>query len=610
MPSQRPSTRVALLAATLALTSLTTPASSQQSAPTASKTTLAAADRAMRAGLAAASANNLDLARRSFAQAVQLAPHIAAAHAALGGILLAQQNFKAALHELQRAHALDPADTASTLNLAHVQSALNNHPNALPLFQQALTSPNAPTLTPDESLAYANTLLALDHPTEAESQLTEALTRTPDNAPLEVALGALLAQSNHPDQALPHFERAVTLDPAFPQAQYLLGVTRLILGQPEAATQPLQQAVTAAPTSFEAHLQLGRALSATHHDPEALAELHRAAQLRTPQTPPDATYALALALEASGDAPASIPLFSAATSSSSAEKDPTQQSAALINYALALVQTGNAKDALPLYARALALGPDSPTLREDYGVAFLQQSDLDQAILQFQAGLAFDQQNPHLHHDLGLAYKLKDDLTHAIAELQHAAQLDPTLPDPAYTLGVIYMQQARFPEAATQLRLVTTLQPANGEAWALLGSVLKDSDNTADAIDAFQHATALRPDQPSLHVQLAALLIRTGHPDQALAERKLAADLSRTAVARQRATFALRSGRTLLAEGKLPEAVVQLNAATDADPKLPEPHTLLAEALSRQGKLTEAALERRRAADLQASTPSSAPTTP
>ena len=216
-------------------------------------------------------------------------------------------------------------------------------------------------------------------------------------------------------------------------------------------------------------------------------------------------------------------------------------------------------------------------------------------------------QSAQLHYDLGLALKLKDDLNGAIAELTRAAGLDASLPDPAYTLGVIYMQQGRFAEAAAQLRMVTALQPANGEAWAMLGGVLKDANDSAGAIDAIHHAAALEPEQPSLHVQLAALLVRTGQPAQAAAERKLAADLSRAAVSKQRATFALKSGRALLAEGKLPEAIVQLKTAADADPQLAECHALLAEALSRQGKLAEAALERQRADALQATAASAAP---
>ena len=338
------------------------------------------------------------------------------------------------------------------------------------------------------------------------------------------------------EKALPHFARAAGLDSALPQVQYHLGVAALFLGHPEAAVGPLRLAVSATPASFEVHLQLGRALSAMHQDADALGELHRAAELRDEQAPAQAIYALALALEASGDSPGSLPLFAAATETTALG------SAALTNYALAKVQTGDALGALPLYAKALALGPDSPTLREDYGVAYLQKSDLDHAIEQFRAGLKQDPLSAQLHYDLGLAYKLKDDLAQAIPEIERAAELDASLPDPGYTLGIIFMQQGKYAESAAQLRKVTAQQPANGEAWAVLGGVLKDSDDTPGAVEALQHAVALEPMQPSLHVQLAALLVKTGHSDQAIAERKLAADLSRAAVSQQRATFALRSG--------------------------------------------------------------------
>jgi protein O-GlcNAc transferase len=565
---------------------------------------IAAVDAAMRTGIAAANANDLAAARNDFAHAVELAPEIEAAHAALGSVLLAQGELKAADAELLRAHQLDPGDASVTVNLGRVESLLGEANAAVPLFEQALAAPNPPSLSADETIAFAKSLSAVSRSAEAEVQLEETLRRTPDSAPLHDALGALLAQAGHTEQALAHFQQAGALEPSLPETQYLLGTALLSLGHAEEAIRPLRLAVAAMPNRFEAHLQYGRALSAAHRDKEALVELHRAAELRGPDAAVDATYALALAMDASGDAAASLPLFAAATGS---PVGSTLGNASLINYALALVQTGDASGAVRLYERALVLGPDSATLREDYGVAYLQQADLDHAIMQFRAGVAMAPQSAQLHYDLGLALKLKDDLNGAIGELTRAAGLDATLPDPAYTLGVIYMQQGRFAEAAAQLRMVTALQPANGEAWAMLGGVLKDSDDSAGAIDAIHHAAALEPEQPSLHVQLAALLVRTGQPAQAVAERKLAADLSRAAVSKQRATFALKSGRALLAEGKVPEAIVQLKTAADADPQLAECHALLAEALSRQGKLAEAALERQRADALQATAASATP---
>jgi predicted Zn-dependent protease len=97
--------------------------------------------------------------------------------------------------------------------------------------------------------------------------------------------------------------------------------------------------------------------------------------------------------------------------------------------------------------------------------------------------------------------------------------------------------------------------------------------------------------------------MEAGKRAEAAAERKIAADLSRAANNRQRAGFALKSGRVLLDQNKLPEAILQLNTAVQADPALVEPHLLLAEAYTRQGKADEAAAERKLAAALTARQP-------
>jgi tetratricopeptide (TPR) repeat protein len=545
---------------------------------------------AMASGIAAANSGNLDQARAAFERAVKLAPNVSATHAALGSVLLSQNQMTAALQELTRAHALDPGDVSIDLNLARAEVETGGFDGAVPLFRAALGSSPPPVLSEDESLAYAKALAGTSDLTSAENTLREALTNAPDSAQLNDALGTLLAQGGQFDEALPFFRHAVADDPTFARAQYHLGAALLARDQPQDALAPLEAAATSTPNSFDVELQLGLALSALHKDTEALSHLRRAAELRTSTTPPAPIYSLALALQASGDPKSALPLFEFALTDAS-----VANSSALINDALAHVQTGDATGALPLYNRALKAGPDSAILREDFGVAYLQQADLGHAIEQFKMGLALEPENAHLHYDLGLALKLKDDLPAAIPEFERSAQLDPMLPDPAYTLGVIYMQQGRFPEAAAQLQRATTLQPANGDAWALLGSVLKDSGDPKGATEALQRAIALQPNQPSLHVQLGALESQAGDKEAAAAERKIAADLSREANSRQRAGFALNSGRVLLQQNKLDDAILQLNTAAQADPTLVEPHSLLAEAYARQGKSADAALERQRA---------------
>jgi protein O-GlcNAc transferase len=558
----------------------------------ASTTNIAAARLAMTSGVAAANAGNLVEAKRQFERAVKLTPDVAEGHAALGSVLLALGEISNAAKELESAHKLASADPAIDLNLANAEVSLSRYADAIPLFHAAAASNLS--FTPQETIAFATAQSEMGDSAGAESTLRAALSAAADSAELHDAYGVMLAKRGAMEEAESEFRKATTMNPSLVQAQSHWGVALLALNRPQEAEVPLRNAALAEPQSFNSQLQLGRALSSLHRDTEALATLHKAAQLRNSGTSVDALYALALALQASGDAAGALPVFDAAIGVGA------PPSAWLVNAALARVQTGDAKGAIPLYARALAMGPDSATLREDYGVAFLQQSDLDHAIEQFQQGLALDPNYPPLHYDLGLALKLKDDLNSAVAEFQRAAELEPDLPDPAYTLGVIYMQQGRFAEAAAQLKHVTKLQPNNGDAWALLGSVLKDAGDAAGATDALKRAIALQPDQPSLHIQLATLELQAGDKEAAAADRKIAADLSRAAVSRQRAIFALKSGRSLLAEGKLDEAVVQLLVATQADPTLAEPHRLLADAYSRQGKLADAALERKNADSIDA----------
>ena len=98
---------------------------------------------------------------------------------------------------------------------------------------------------------------------------------------------------------------------------------------------------------------------------------------------------------------------------------------------------------------------------------------------------------------------------------------------------------------------------------------------------------------------LASVLSQQGKTAEAAAERKLAADLSRLAVSRQRATFALDNGNLLLKRGQIAEAVAQFQTAISADPAFAPPHRALADALTRQGKAAEAALERQKAEGLE-----------
>ena len=78
-------------------------------------------------------------------------------------------------------------------------------------------------------------------------------------------------------------------------------------------------------------------------------------------------------------------------------------------------------------------------------------------------------------------------------------------------------------------------------------------------------------------------------------ERKVAADLMRKHMNLQRAEVATNSGKSLLTNGKIDDAIVEFRDALSFDPSYAEAHLKLAAALEKQGKTAEAAAERAQA---------------
>ena len=157
------------------------------------------------------------------------------------------------------------------------------------------------------------------------------------------------------------------------------------------------------------------------------------------------------------------------------------------------------------------------------------------------------------------------------------------------------MQVGRYQEAAQQLEISLKLHSQNGEGWATLGSVYSKLDRLPEAAVALRKAIEQVPDQSDSHLLLASVLVKQNDTAGAAAERKVAADLMRNHMNLQRAEVATNSGKSLLASGKIDDAIVQFREALSFDPGYAEAHLSLAEALGKQGKSAEAAVERAQA---------------
>ena len=133
----------------------------------------------------------------------------------------------------------------------------------------------------------------------------------------------------------------------------------------------------------------------------------------------------------------------------------------------------------------------------------------------------------------------------------------------------------------------------------MLGSVYQQQAKYDDAASALRKAIALLPNQPGPHITLATVLQEQGKKEDAAAERKLAADLTRVAVNRQRATFATNTGNVLLQKGEIADAIASYQDAISSDVSYAEAHRQLAAAYERQGRTADAVAERAKASALE-----------
>ncbi len=549
------------------------------------------ADTDYREGLDALNRNDLKTAQSKFEAVTQLAPSAEQGHSALGAVLVREGQWAAGTRELEKALAIKPADGAAQLNLAMVYAQTGAQAKAVQLFSklEATAQSEHHPLSPTILSPYASALVATGQLSAAVVRMKEAVAQEPRNPELHDELGSLYAQQREWQRAEQEFSQAIQIKGEFAAAHLHLGLV-FEAEQKPGAIDEWMKAYQLAPEQANVAIAVGKALADAGQDERAAPILERAVELNPKST--EAVYQLALVLQRVNRVQDAILLLRKVVDS-----EP-KNAEALTNLGMALAQAHEAKDGVPYLQRAIVLKPEDAIAHQDLAAAYIQISQIDDAVVELKTALNLSPDSPQLHYDLGTAYKLQDDAADAIPELLAAEKLNPSGYEPAYVLGLLYMQVARYPEAAEQLELSLKLHPKNGDGWATLGSVYNKLDRLPEAVTALQHAIHLLPDQADSHLILATVLMKQNQPAQAADERKIAANLMRTHMNLQRAEVATNSGKSLLASGKLDEAIVQFRDALTFDPKFIDAHTGLADALEKQGKTVEAAAERAQAKSL------------
>jgi TolB-like protein/Flp pilus assembly protein TadD len=194
-----------------------------------------------------ASQENLDRALAASKRALDLAPHLAEAHASRGLAVSLTGQFELAEREFQEAMRLDPKSFEAAYFYGRACTAVGNNEQAAKWFERAVT------VRPDDFAAHqllANCFLALDRIDDA----TRAMRRTydaarkhlelnPDN-PRALYMGALaLIHLGEFDRAADWNNRAQRMEPDDPSVLYNVACVYARLGKPREAIVALTRAI-------------------------------------------------------------------------------------------------------------------------------------------------------------------------------------------------------------------------------------------------------------------------------------------------------------------------------------------------------------------------------
>ena len=159
---------------------------------------------------------------------------------------------------------------------------------------------------------------------------------------------------------------------------------------------------------------------------------------------------------------------------------------------------GNPEKALAVYQQALQIDPTSAVIHNSLGRLYQKQGKREQAIAEFQEVLRHEPDNADVRVTLGFLYLEAEQYDKALQQLMEAVKAQPDNPQLISDLGTVYVYVGLPEEALDMYRWALELDPSLFRTHVLLGDVCLGTHDIACAIEAYQQALQLQPDNQAV----------------------------------------------------------------------------------------------------------------
>lgn len=204
---------------------------------------------------------------------------------------------------------------------------------------------------------------------------------------------------------------------------------------------------------------------------------------------------------------------------------PGQFDAAHLLGVIAL-QQGRFKDAQRQIEAALRLNPLDAAALSNLATAYLRDGQLETALI--HASRAREAQPDHLDGliNLGSILRQMNRCQEAIGPLEHAYALSPHSTVVSNLLGACFLDRGDAPRAVQMFEVATALAPQDADGWSNLATALNAMSEHERALECADRGVALRGDSSAALSALAASQLELGKVDESIATYRTAMGLS------------------------------------------------------------------------------------
>jgi tetratricopeptide (TPR) repeat protein len=234
----------------------------------------------------------LELAKKYYRSAMEIAPNFPGARNNLGAALVYQKRYEEAVATLEGALSLNPRSAEVESNLGAALYCLERSDEAISHLRKAIQ------LDPEHLLAHYNlgsALMQKDRLAEAAEEFRIAARLNPRYAEAYNNLALTLVKQGKLDEAAVQFKQALAIQPGLLPALYGFGELLIDQGKPDAAIEQFSEVIRLQPNHEPARVQLGLARASQGKLEEAVADFSAALRIQPDDAAAQCHLAAALA---------------------------------------------------------------------------------------------------------------------------------------------------------------------------------------------------------------------------------------------------------------------------------------------------------------------------